>query len=223
MKPISLPLLVSALASIGLACGGLQSDTSSVDATAERVDLTVSSADWSTLLANRALYPPPPSGGRAPMPGDHQPPPEAFEACVSHSAGQACSVSIDGHTLNGTCRTTPDGAQLVCAPEAPPPCGPGMPPQELAVPGAIGSDPNSSNNALVWMPPAGPDGTSKLLVQSTTDGYLLVPALDRQPPPGAPPPPNAIARAPRARLFVNHGEGAVDSGIYLRLPPPPAP
>ena len=43
----------------------------------------------------------------------------------------------------------------------------------------LGSDANTSNNALVWMPP-GPDGAGdKLLVHSTTDGSLPIT------PPGA--------------------------------------
>ena len=61
-------------------------------------------------------------------PAPHKPPQEAFDACKSHSEGDACSVSFNGHTMNGTCRKGPDGdATLVCAPAHPP----GPPPEAV--------------------------------------------------------------------------------------------
>ena len=58
---------------------------------------------------------------------DHPPPPpkppqEALDACVGLAAGDACAVTLpDGTTLDGACRTPPDGSALVCAPDGPPP------------------------------------------------------------------------------------------------------
>ena len=60
-----------------------------------------------------------PAGG----PGGHRgPPPEATAGCASLSAGASCSVTFNGHTMNGTCRAGPDGSgTLACAPSGPPP------------------------------------------------------------------------------------------------------
>ncbi|MES1177310.1 MAG: hypothetical protein ABUL62_23510 [Myxococcales bacterium] len=56
-----------------------------------------------------------------------KPPQEAFDACKSHSEGDACSVSFDGHTMTGTCRKGPNGeSDLACAPAHPP----GPPPSQ---------------------------------------------------------------------------------------------
>lgn len=70
-----------------------------------------------------------PSGGeRCRPPG---PPAEALQACAAHSAGDACTVSIGGKSLAGTCRAGPPGAPLSCAPAGGPPPGmmpPGLPP-----------------------------------------------------------------------------------------------
>jgi len=50
------------------------------------------------------------------------PPPESIDACASSSAGDACSFEIDGHLIEGTCRTPPFGdGPLGCAPNQPPP------------------------------------------------------------------------------------------------------
>jgi len=61
-----------------------------------------------------ACLPPPPSPPPAPQ----------IQACVSKNAGDACSFSRDGKTLNGICHQLPNGGPLVCLP--PPP----RPPQE---------------------------------------------------------------------------------------------
>lgn len=55
-----------------------------------------------------------------PCPG-HKPPEEAFSACEESSEGDACSFSIDGDAVSGTCRTArhaSDG-ELVCVPDPP--------------------------------------------------------------------------------------------------------
>jgi hypothetical protein len=50
---------------------------------------------------------------------DHpRPPEEAFAACADSTADATCSFDIDGHHIDGTCRTGPDGnGPLACAPE----------------------------------------------------------------------------------------------------------
>ena len=54
--------------------------------------------------------------------GPHRgPPPEAFEACSGLAEGAACSVTHDGRTLTGSCRSGPQGSPLACAPSGPPP------------------------------------------------------------------------------------------------------
>lgn len=54
--------------------------------------------------------------------GPRQPPPEAFAACSSLSASDACTVTHDGHTMEGICRSGPDGkGALACVPKGPPP------------------------------------------------------------------------------------------------------
>ncbi len=58
---------------------------------------------------------------------DHRPPPHppqaAIDACKSSQRGDACSVSLDGHTLTGKCDAPPDvaNAPLACRPDGPPP------------------------------------------------------------------------------------------------------
>ncbi|MFO0598954.1 MAG: hypothetical protein U0228_26840 [Myxococcaceae bacterium] len=79
------------------------------------------------VFANRARAEDP----RGPGPG-RGPPPEALAACQSSSAGAACSFSLGGRTLDGTCRNGPNGEALACAP----PHGQGQhhgpPPEALA-------------------------------------------------------------------------------------------
>ena len=61
----------------------------------------------------------------------HPPPPEAFAACTSKAAGDACSVTFHEHTITGKCASPPPGVtdtRLVCFPDGPPPGGgPGGP------------------------------------------------------------------------------------------------
>ncbi|MFT3773352.1 MAG: hypothetical protein QM820_48855 [Minicystis sp.] len=62
-------------------------------------------------LACRPNHPPPP----------HGPPPEAFTACDGKAKGDACSVQIHDHTLQGTCDAPPNESRLACRPNGPPP------------------------------------------------------------------------------------------------------
>jgi len=55
------------------------------------------------------------------QPPHHGPPPEAFEACNGLSEGQTCTVSFQGGSMSGACRSGPDGGALACAPNGPPP------------------------------------------------------------------------------------------------------
>jgi hypothetical protein len=51
-----------------------------------------------------------------------KPPQEAFDACANLTADAACAFDIDGHHVDGTCRTGPDGnGPLACAPKLRPP------------------------------------------------------------------------------------------------------
>lgn len=59
----------------------------------------------------------------------HQPPREAIDACSGVSESAACTVTLHGHTIEGTCRTPPDGkGDLACLPNRPP----GPPPEAVA-------------------------------------------------------------------------------------------
>lgn len=54
-----------------------------------------------------------PAGGRPPGP-----PPEAFDACAESAEGDACSVELRDHTVEGTCQMDrSDDSLLVCVPE----------------------------------------------------------------------------------------------------------
>lgn len=57
----------------------------------------------------------PPDGPGCHGPG-HAPPAEAFTACANQSAGAACTVQHDGHTMQGTCGQAHDDTRLVCRP-----------------------------------------------------------------------------------------------------------
>ena len=81
------------------------------------------SAATSTHSAIGAIVTTDPASSSYPAdaPARHRPPREAFDACKSRSEGAACSVTFDGHTMNGTCRKGPKGeSELVCAPAHPP-------------------------------------------------------------------------------------------------------
>lgn len=57
----------------------------------------------------------------------HGPPAAAFDACSGKSSGDACAVAFGDRTINGTCKTMPQGDRLVCWPDQPPP---GPPPDQ---------------------------------------------------------------------------------------------
>jgi len=60
----------------------------------------------------------------------HGPPPEAFAACQSKAAGDACTISFQEKTLAGTCTAPPAGApdaRVFCLPKDMPPPPPGGP------------------------------------------------------------------------------------------------
>ena len=105
------------------------------------------------------------------------PPKEAFDACASSSAGAACTFSIDGHDITGTCKNGPDGnGPLGCAPDHPPP-----PPQESldACASASAGDTctfSHDGHDIAGTCKNGPDGTGPLG------------CAPDQPPPGPPPP-----------------------------------
>jgi hypothetical protein len=49
------------------------------------------------------------------------PPPEAFAACDGKARGDACSVQIQDHTIQGVCDAPPNESRLACRPNHPPP------------------------------------------------------------------------------------------------------
>jgi hypothetical protein len=72
----------------------------------------------SALAASTGTNPPSYPVGDPPR---HKPPQEAFDACKTHGEGDDCSVTFDGHTINGTCRKGPNGEpDLICEPARPP-------------------------------------------------------------------------------------------------------
>jgi len=53
-----------------------------------------------------------------PKSGKRQPPQEAITACEGKDDGSSCTVKTPrGHTLEGTCRTTPDKKYFACKPK----------------------------------------------------------------------------------------------------------
>jgi hypothetical protein len=53
-----------------------------------------------------------------------RPPQVALDACRNRSEGDSCSLEFRGQKLTGTCRKLPDGQDLACLPEGPPPGAP---------------------------------------------------------------------------------------------------
>lgn len=92
-------------------------DTCAFDLDGHHVDGTCRNGpDGGGPLACAPDQPPPPP----------PPPQQAVDACASSSAGDTCAFDIDGHHIDGTCRTAPDGSgPLACAPDLPPPPPPG--------------------------------------------------------------------------------------------------
>ncbi|MET0591485.1 MAG: hypothetical protein ABW133_02220 [Polyangiaceae bacterium] len=52
-------------------------------------------------------------------------PPEAYAACQSKNAGDACGVQFNGHEMTGVCTSHPTDGRLFCMPNRPP----GPPPE----------------------------------------------------------------------------------------------
>ncbi|MBI2894026.1 MAG: hypothetical protein HYY06_10775 [Deltaproteobacteria bacterium] len=85
-------------------------------------DMTESEATTESILASTA------ETDVAAAPG--QPPAAALDACADLAADAACSISIDGHSIDGTCRRGPGADDpLACAPAHLPPM-PHRPPRE---------------------------------------------------------------------------------------------
>ena len=51
----------------------------------------------------------------------HKPPAEAIDACKGKQANDTCSFTHRDHAIDGTCFQPPDGGELACKPEGPPP------------------------------------------------------------------------------------------------------
>jgi hypothetical protein len=49
-----------------------------------------------------------------------KPPEEAFKACQDKEAGAACTVSLMGREMKGTCSALPGEKRLACKPEGMP-------------------------------------------------------------------------------------------------------
>jgi hypothetical protein len=94
---------LAALVMMAAACG-------TADATTGATDTTSGSSSSLTTGAG---------GGRG---GHRAPPQEAIDACASLAADAACTFTMNGHTITGTCRGPAD-KPLACAPDR----GPGGP------------------------------------------------------------------------------------------------
>lgn len=96
--------------------------------------------------------------------GPRQPPPEAFAACSSLSASDACTVTFHGHTLEGICRSGPDGkGALACVPKGPPP---GPPPEAVEACSSLGASDactvTHDGHTMEGICRSGPDGKGPL-------------------------------------------------------------
>jgi hypothetical protein len=99
-----------------------------------RLDLVISASEWARMQADMTdMLGAAGSGSGTPIgpgvpggPGGTTPPAEVFAACVDLSVGAACSATVLGTSVTGTCVTYSDG-RLVCLP-AGGPGGMGGPP-----------------------------------------------------------------------------------------------
>lgn len=115
-----------------------------------RLDITIAPADWLAMqddmtdmlgefgAVGDGLAPPPGGPGDGGSAGQIPPemvPPEAFEACEGMQEGDACTVSVGGEVISGTCTMLSDG-RLVCIPDEAggPPQGGGPPPGDGGAP-----------------------------------------------------------------------------------------
>lgn len=104
------------------ACSGLAAnDACTVSLGEHTLQGTCRSGPDDGSLACAPKGPPPggpggPHGGRPP----HGPPPEAVAACSGLADSAACSVTFGSRTLQGVCRSGPNGGSLACMPARPP-------------------------------------------------------------------------------------------------------
>jgi hypothetical protein len=82
--------------------------------------------DAGATTANTALTADEANDAAGPRPPHGPPPQAAIDACNGKSAGDDCSFTADGRTLNGRCVAPPPGAPadapaLACLPPPPPP------------------------------------------------------------------------------------------------------
>lgn len=104
-----------------------------------------------------------------------RPPQEALDACANLAAGAACSFDADGHHVDGTCRTGPDGqGPLACAPQM------RMPPPE-----AIDACASASAGASCAFTVDGHDVTGTCKAGPDGNGPLACAPDQPPPPPGA--------------------------------------
>jgi hypothetical protein len=258
-RKTGLQSVVPLLSTLVLACaaGSTESQASALTSGA-RVQVTIASADWATLLANPVQLdgkhrgPPPEAleacSGRAtgdtcsfshdgrevagtcragrdgsgqvacaPERPHRAPPPEALSACANSAADAACSFSIEGRTVDGTCRQGPDGAALACAPARRGHGGGHGGHGGHGPRGGVAATVNVEGQALeghVVALPVTEGEARKLMIRvkdGTGGGYALVPEPTGSS--GRPVP----ADAPRVQLQVDHGNGLTDFGTYVQL------
>lgn len=103
-----------------------------------RIDITIDAADWQAMQddmtdmlgefggrsdGSSPSAGPPGDGGTAAQIPPEMVPPEVFAACEGLQEGDACTVSVQGEVISGTCTMLSDG-RLACIPEGmggPPP------------------------------------------------------------------------------------------------------
>jgi len=118
----------------------------------------------SSLQANQSPLPGPFNPPGMPLPNDNPPrgnaggpPQEALAACSNLTQGQSCSFTMPFGTVNGTCITPPNLAQLACAPA-------GMVPQTGGIP-AGGLGPGSTGGGTPFSQETGSPGALRFFTQ----------------------------------------------------------
>jgi len=92
---------------------------------------------------------------------DHRhpaPPKEAFDACASARQGDACTVVLRDHRVEGVCAPFPDTSALVCHPNHPP----GPPPQAIDACRTANPGDACSFDGVAGTCARGPDGNGPL-------------------------------------------------------------
>lgn len=160
MKNLKIALIGSFAAAVLAACGG-------TTATGE----PSSQSQAQTTAADGGASP----DGKRPGHHHHGPPPEAFEACVSKAAGDACTVTFGSESIAGKCVTPPEGApdtRIVCRPDKMP---------EHGGKGGPGGHPHGPPPAEVF---AACDGKAADAACSVTIGDRTIEGTCKAPPPG---------------------------------------